>query len=152
MSRKLTLLLAAAAALSGCTTGLAMKAMNGIGMCPPDAVATANQNFAVLSEVAPGQSANQLSGLTPERHIAMTMKGGDQVDALLYRTGHPRCRNLPTDGEFTPVLVDAQGLIVGIGPAAFEQYRAAALNVQDETPKGPSEPVTVSGLMKALPF
>lgn len=152
MSLKLTLILATATTLAGCTTGLAMKAMNGIGMCPPEAIATANSNFAVLSELAPGQSVNALADLTPERRMAMTLRSGEQVEALLYRTGHPRCRNLPTEGEYTPVIVDSQGIVLGIGEAAFGQYHRAALTSEDETPQAASQPTTLVGMWKAMPF
>ena len=154
MSLKLTPILAACLALGGCTTGLAMKAMNGIGMCPPEAVAEANQNFAVLSDLAPGQSVNALDGLTAERRIDMTLRSGERVEALLYRTGHPRCRNLPTEGEFTPVIVDGQGIVLGLGQAAFMQYQHQAMSSRDESPQAESstQPTTMVGLWKELPF
>ncbi len=140
-----------ALALASCTTGLAMKGMNGAAACPVGAIAGANQNFGVIQNLHVGDSADMLEGLRAERRIALGQRDGSTSHALLYRTGHPRCRNMPTENEFTPVVVDANGLIQGIGDVAYLQARREATSSRDLTPEN-DEPTTFVGMWKALPF
>lgn len=139
--------------LQGCTTGLAMKAMNGVGMCPPGAIQQANEVSAALGQLAVGDDIRVLEHMTPERRMVLTLRGGGDVEARLYRTGHPRCRNMPTEQDFTPVLVDAQGLVIGVGEVAFHHARSQSLRVV-EVGGGDAarEPLTFSAMWKAMPF
>lgn len=141
----------AALALGGCTAGLAMKGMNGAAACPVNAVRDANQNFAVIQNLNVGDSADLLEGITPERRIALGMRDGTTLEAQLFRTGHARCRYMPTEHEFTPVVVDGNGLVRGVGEAAFNEARRAASASRNLTPE-PDEPTTFIGMWKALPF
>ena len=144
-------LLSAALALSACTTGLAMKAMNGIGMCPPSAMQSAQSVASVLQNLPIGSPAAELEGLTVERRLDLTQRDGRTVSALMYRTGHPRCRNMPTEEEFTPVMVQ-DGQVVGIGTEAFNEARRTSRTIQDVTPEAPEDPMTFSRFYKSLPF
>lgn len=142
----------AAVALAGCTTGLAMKGMNGAAACPVGAVRDANQTFATLQNLHVGDSADMLEGLPVERRLALGQRDGSTLEAFLYRTGHPRCRNMPTENELTPVLVDGNGLVQGVGEVAFMEARRTATERKDLTPEKEEEPTTFVGMWKALPF
>lgn len=137
--------------LSGCTTGLAMKAMNGVGMCPPSVMQNAQQVDAVLRDVSEGTPVEALEGLTVERRMELTQRGGGMVNVLMYRTGHPRCRTMPTETEFTPVMVQ-NGVVLGVGDEVFNQYRRTSSHVEDVTPEEPEEEMTLGRLYKSLPF
>lgn len=153
MNKNMLAVAVLATSLAGCTTGLAMKAMNGIGMCPPGAVHEANQVAALVGQLAVGDDARYLEGLQAERTLMLTLRSGEEVQARLYRTGHPRCRNMPTEQDFTPVLVNGQGLVVGIGEVAFHEFQRGAVRTQEVgAVEQPREPWTLTGMMKALPF
>lgn len=139
--------------LAGCTAGLAMKAMDGIGICPPSVMQNAQAVDGVLQGIEVGStSVSALEGLLVERQMAMTLRDGSgRVDALMYRTGHPRCRNMPTEEEFTPVMVK-DGVVAGVGMVAYQQFVMGSSDVRDVTPEGPEEPMTFGRLYKSLPF
>lgn len=141
-----------AVTLTGCTMGLAMKGMNGIQSCPPEAMTAANQNYSVLLDVQPGQGAEVLDGLTADRQMKLTLKGGDVVEAYMYRTGHPSCRNMPTEREFTPVLVSGEGLVLGVGDVAFEHFRSQSLQVKEIGSTEKPRDTSLIGMWKSLPF
>lgn len=151
MRTRISLALMCLLPLSSCTTGLAMKAMNGIGMCPPGAISAAQQAAYVLDGVQVGSSVDALAGLEPERRINMSMAGASDVVALMFRTGHPRCRNMPTEEEFTPVLVQ-DGFVVGVGMEDFRSFQIRSSHVRDMTPEVPPGPLTFSQVYKSLPF
>ncbi|MCP5404875.1 MAG: hypothetical protein H6922_01435 [Pseudomonadaceae bacterium] len=131
MTCSLWCVLLVAVLVSGCTTGLAMRAMNGVGACPPDALRTAQENYGMLQSVRVGEGADRLQGLVAEREMVLHLRTGEVVKAELYRTGHPQCRNMPTEEDFTPVLVNELGLVSGMGNIAFAQTRARASRVEE---------------------
>ena len=119
--------------LSGCTS-VALNGLNGVGACPADAVRTASANYYMLSNLPPNANVNDLSGEPSERD-RLTMPNGRVVEVWSYRTGHPRCRNMPTDVEFTPVVVDpASGAVLGVGNQADREFRTMAVARADLTP------------------
>lgn len=129
-----------------------MKAMDGVGICPPSVMQNAQAVDGVLQGVEVGStSVSALEGLLVERQMAITLRDGGMVSALMYRTGHPRCRNMPTEEEFTPVLAQ-DGRVVGVGMVAYQQYVMQSADVRDVTPDEPEEPMTFGRLYKSLPF
>jgi len=119
--------------LTGCTS-LAMEGLNGTGACPVDAVAVTTGNVSGLNGLTPGATVNDLSGLTgPEKRQKIRLMDGRSVEVWSYRTSYSLCRNMPTEEQFTPVIVDANtGLILGVGTRA-----AAAIGLRP-TSAGPS--------------
>lgn len=127
-------LLLAVPLLSGCTS-VALNGLNGIGACPAAAVRNANTNYYVLSNLPPNPTVNDLAAAAPEDRDRLTLRDGRTVEVWSYRTGHPRCRNMPTEEEFIPVVVDpATGAVLGIGSALGRQFRTQAVARLDLTP------------------
>jgi hypothetical protein len=114
--------------LSGCLTTLAMEGLNSTEACTPSAVREAMGNAVILSNVQAGSSIASLAGLSgPERKTSMMLAGGQMVDVLGFRTGHNRCRNMPTVAEFTPVILTHQGLVLGLGENALRHFSRGAV-------------------------
>ncbi len=128
------LLVAAPLLLSGCTS-VALNGLNGAGACPADAVRTASINYYVLSNLPVNPTVDDLAAAEPAERDRLTLRDGRTVELWSYRTGHPRCRNMPTEEEFIPVVIDtSSGEVLGVGSQLGRQFRNMAVARADLTP------------------
>ncbi len=111
--------------LTGCTTGMAMMAMEGTAHCPPSAFQVAQYNAVTLQSVQAGDSRNILLSSIgiPEQVKEVTVSKGDIFEVFFYRTGHKACRSMPTNEEYTPVVLK-EGVVIGKGQFFYVKHIA----------------------------
>ncbi len=111
---------------SGCLstfTSTAMLGMEGNGHCPPGVQQQAHQLAYDLQYIPPGIHASQLPTTlaTPAEKTQITLQRGEVLDLWLYRTGHEKCRGMPTEKAFSPLVLQ-NGYVWGGGTAYYNQY------------------------------
>lgn len=118
------MLLACALFLQGCTTGLAMMAMNGVKHCSPEMLQTVQHNVSRLPYVQRGQPQHEaiaLLGYGEVQNAILTRQG--VYDVQFYRTGQWGCRVGTAENTLVPVVF-YQSYVIGVGEEAYAPLRA----------------------------
>lgn len=124
---RLPLLALLALPLSGCFTTLALEGLNGPGACNPQLFAQAQENIDVIQSLSENSSPEDLAALPPpQKRETLVLEDKSKVQLWYFRTGAPRCAQI-ADADFTPVVIDAYGRVLGVGQASADAYRRLAL-------------------------
>jgi hypothetical protein len=112
-----------ALSLQGCGAALAMRGLEGHGYCPTGLHERAGYIYQYLNEISsntPVETVVQTIGL-PEVRTQEVLSNKSRVEVWHYRTGHENCRGLPTETDFSPLVV-GNGKVYGGGLRYYQQY------------------------------
>lgn len=111
---------------SGCTTGVAMVAMNGFGYCSPTSFKQAQFKSGVLRNIYVGQPVSSFAsrvGAPDKTRKIQTVQG--EAELWEYRLGSEYCRNT---SEETIVVISQNGVVQGVGEGDYKRLKTAQSN------------------------
>lgn len=111
-------------ACSGPTSlaGMALQGLEGTGHCPPGMYAYANGLVTRMRQLQTNVSMEQVIAYLgqPVERKQVVLSDARALEVWLYQTGHRKCRGLPTEEEYSPVVF-RDALLMGAGLPYYDQ-------------------------------
>jgi hypothetical protein len=84
--------------------------------------AYANGLASRMAQLRPNVTMEQVNGYLgqPVSRRQVVLSDARALDVWLYQTGHRKCRGLPTEAEYSPVVFQ-EGLFIGAGLNYYDQ-------------------------------
>lgn len=120
LMRNTLLLSAVMLCTSGCTTGMAMMAMNGFGACSPADFRHNEFRNTRLHTVSAGTDKDVLVQQfgTPEKEKSFKTRAGKIFRVMFFNTGAAHCRSYTPDS--VPIIT-YQGTVYGAGEETYQR-------------------------------